>query len=100
VRKYRARDTHTLDGNVLYTLFEINVDILIRSILFCLQQIASFFHLLLPRENPPPPTTKRVLGTLSPEVKRPKREPDHSLPSSTRLRTSGAIPAFPRITSF
>jgi hypothetical protein len=36
-----------------------------------------------------------VLGALSPELKRPKCEADHSPPSSTEIKNSGAIPPLP-----
>jgi hypothetical protein len=33
-----------------------------------------------------------VPGTISPGIKRPGREPDHSLPSGAEVKNSGAIP--------
>jgi hypothetical protein len=36
-----------------------------------------------------------VLGTISPGVKRPGREADHSLPSSAKVKNGGAIPPLP-----
>jgi hypothetical protein len=40
---------------------------------------------------------QRVPTAPSPELKRPKREADHSPPSSAWLRMNGAIPLLPHM---
>jgi hypothetical protein len=40
-----------------------------------------------------------VPGALSPEVKRPGREVDHSPPASAEVKNSGAIPQLPCMSS-
>jgi hypothetical protein len=43
------------------------------------------------------PSILWVPGALSPGIKRPERETDHSLPSSAEVKNGGAIPTLPRI---
>jgi hypothetical protein len=49
--------------------------------------------------GPTQPPLRWVPGTLSPGVKRPGREADHSPPSSAEVKNGGAIHPLPRTSS-
>jgi hypothetical protein len=53
-----------------------------------------------PALGPTEPPIQWVPGTISPEVKRPGREADHSPPSSTQVKNGEAIPALPYTSSW
>jgi hypothetical protein len=53
-----------------------------------------------PALRPTPPPIQWVAGALSPRVKRPGREADHSLPPSVGIKNDGAIPPFLLISSW
>jgi hypothetical protein len=48
-----------------------------------------------PALRPTHPPIWWVLGAISPEVKWPENEADHSLPSSDKIKNGGAIPPLP-----
>jgi hypothetical protein len=47
--------------------------------------------------GPTQPPIQWVLGTLSPGVKRPGRQADHSPPSSAKVKNGGATPPLPHV---
>jgi hypothetical protein len=49
--------------------------------------------------GPTQPPIRRVPATLSPGLKRPGREADHSPPTSAEAKNSGAIPVLPHTSS-
>jgi hypothetical protein len=51
-----------------------------------------------PALGPTRPPIQRVPGQISPGVKRPKREADHSLPYSGDVKNGGATPLLPHTT--
>jgi hypothetical protein len=52
-----------------------------------------------PALGPIQPLTQCISGVLSPGIKRPEREADHSPPSSAAVKNCGAIPPLPRTSS-
>jgi hypothetical protein len=50
--------------------------------------------------GPTQPPIQWVLGTLSPGVKWPGREADHSPPSSVEVKSGGAMPPLPHTSSW
>jgi hypothetical protein len=46
------------------------------------------------------PPIQWVSGALSPEVRRPGREADHSSPPSAEVKNGGAVPPFPHTSSW
>jgi hypothetical protein len=53
-----------------------------------------------PALGPTQPSIQYVLGALSPGVKQPGREADHSPPSIAGLKNGGAIPPLLRMSSW
>jgi hypothetical protein len=60
----------------------------------------SFLHSVQTGSGSHPASNKWVPGTLSPEVKRPEREADHSPPSNVEVKKGGAIPPLPHTSSW
>jgi hypothetical protein len=60
-----------------------------------------FFFSTTPRPalRPTQPSVPWVLRAISPEVKRPGRDPDHSTPSIAEVKNGGAIFPLPRMSS-
>jgi hypothetical protein len=59
------------------------------------QDILLFSTAFTPPLVPTQPPFQWAPGSLSPGVKRPGREADHSSPSSTELKNGGAVPPLP-----
>jgi hypothetical protein len=53
-----------------------------------------------PAPRPSQPPIQWLPGAISPEVKRPGSEVDHSPPSSVEVKNGGAIPQLPRTSSW
>jgi hypothetical protein len=50
--------------------------------------------------GPTQPPIQLVSGAVSPRIKRPRRESDHSPSSSTKVKKGGAIPPLPHTSSW
>jgi hypothetical protein len=59
------------------------------------KEIFLFFMVSRPTLGPTQPPTKWLPRALSPRVKRPGNEADHSPPSSAEVKNVGAIPPLP-----
>jgi hypothetical protein len=64
------------------------------------QEVCIFSTASRPVLRPTQPAIQWVPGALSPGVKRPGREADHSLPSSAVSRKGGAKPPLPHMSSW
>jgi hypothetical protein len=64
------------------------------------EAIFLFFAASVPALGPTQPPIKWIPGALFPGVKRPRREADHSLPSSAEVKNGGTIPPLPHTSSW
>jgi hypothetical protein len=63
------------------------------------QEICLYSTAPRPALGPTQPPIQWGTGVLSPAVKRPKRETDHSPPSGAEVKNGGAIPPLPHMSS-
>jgi hypothetical protein len=59
------------------------------------QEIFLYSTASRPALGPTKPSIQWVAGSLSPGVKQPGREADHSIPTSAEVKNGGATPQFP-----
>jgi hypothetical protein len=77
---------------------------------FFLNRFVTVIHIVLgdsavgntvrPALGPTVSPIQRLPGAISPGVKRPKSEPDHSPPSNAEAKIGGDKPPFPRVFSW
>jgi hypothetical protein len=76
-----------------------SIIILITSIKICLDSRhgRDFLHNAQTGCGAQPASYPVGIGAISPGVKRPRREVEHSLPFSTEVKNGGAIPPLPHV---